>query len=104
MTRGSEGDMLRLWDATVGCSAMLVIILIAMGMMVQLVEVGDGLKRILTALACAALLIILPTIIVSIWLRLALWQQIGICGVCGLLLTALVQCQRKKGTSHRVLQ
>jgi hypothetical protein len=45
--------MLRLWDAIVECGAILGLILTAFGMMVRLIELGDGLKRIGVVLGSA---------------------------------------------------
>jgi hypothetical protein len=91
--------MLRLWDATVGYFAMAVIILTALGVMVRMVEAADGVKRIAATLGCSALLIILPAIIVGIWLRLTLWEQIGVCAVCGLVVALILR--QLKGKTHR---
>lgn len=87
--------MLRLWDAIVECGAILGLILTALGMMVRLVELGDGLKRIGVVLGCAVLLIMLPAIIVSIWMGLVLWQKVGVAAVFGLATAFALSCRKR---------
>lgn len=92
--------MLRLWDAFIACSAMLGIVITALGIMLQIIEVPQGMRRIGALVGCAILLVILPPVIVSIWLRLALKEQIGVCAICGMVV-ALMLRQRKGEPHHR---
>lgn len=69
MTTREDLKMLRLWDALVACAATLGIIITAFGVMLQILEPSEGLRRIGGMVGCALLLTILPAIIVSIWLH-----------------------------------
>jgi hypothetical protein len=90
--------MLRLWDAIVECGAILGLILTAFGMMVRLIELGDGLKRIGVVLGSAALLVMLPAIIVNIWSGLTIWQKLGVMAILGL---AVVLPLSRRKRSHK---
>lgn len=90
--------MLRLWDAVVECGAILGLILIALGIMVRLIELGEGLKRIGIVLGSAVLLVVLPAIILNIWSGLATWQKLGVIAVIGLPV-ALLLSRRKRSQS-----
>jgi len=70
--------MLRLWDALVSCAAMLGIVIGALGVMLQIVEPAEGMRRIGAVVGCAVLLVILPSIIAGIWSGLIIWHKICI--------------------------
>jgi hypothetical protein len=87
--------MLKLWDAIVECGAILGLILTALGIMVRLIELGEGLKRIGIILGSAILLVMLPAIIVNIWSGLPVWQKLGTMALLGLAV-ALTLSRRKR--------
>ena len=81
--------MLRLWDALVACSVTLGIVITALGVMLQIIEVQAGMRRIGVVLGCAILLIILPPIIIGIWSGLLIWQKAGVLSLVGIAVVAL---------------
>ena len=66
------------WDATVESAAVIIIVVIAIGLMVGLLEPALALTRIAMVLGGVILLLILPAIISGIWHTLSLGQQLGI--------------------------
>ena len=91
--------MPKLWDLLVACGALLGIVITAFGIMLRIVEVPEGMQRIGVMLGSALLLTILPPIIVGIWLRLALWEQVGVCAVCGMVVAFILR--QRKGETRR---
>jgi hypothetical protein len=94
--------MLRLWDALVGCAALLGIVITAFEIMLQIVEVQEAMRRVGMIVGCTLLLIMLPAIIVGIWWGFSAWQKLGVLSLLGVAVIALGACRqrRRKGERH----
>jgi Ca2+/Na+ antiporter len=96
--------MLGLWDALVGCMALLGIVVVAFGIMLRVIDVSEGLRRLGLVLGSAILLTVLPAVIVGIWSGLSIWQKIGILTLVAAALLVLFAIRRKptSHTGHRI--
>lgn len=89
--------MLGIWDGLVGCLALLGIVVIAFGIMLRIVDVSEGLRRLGLVLGCAVLLTLLPSVIVALWSGLSIWQKIGILSiVAAAVLVLAASCRRSR--------
>lgn len=97
-----ETNILREWDRIVESAALFAIIILAIGIIVRAVKVSDVVKHLGTILCILILLFLLPAIMVSAWLSMSHWQQLGVFALgimVGLLLWGLRQ-PRKKRKEH----
>jgi hypothetical protein len=96
--------MLGIWNGLVGCVALLGIVVIAFGIMLRVMDVSEGLRRLGLVLGCAVLLTLLPSVIVGIWSGLTIWQKIGILTIVAAAMLVLFAARRKptSHTGHRI--
>jgi predicted tellurium resistance membrane protein TerC len=71
------------WVVLLGSLATIAVILTAFGLMLRIVKPADALNHIGAILGIVIVLMIIPGVLVSAWLGMALWQQIAL-GVVGI--------------------
>lgn len=76
--------MLEFWNLFVGLSASCGIVITAFDLMLHIIEVRDALRRIALITGYAILLTVLPSIILSMWSGISIWQKIGILILIGI--------------------
>lgn len=66
------------WATLAGSLAAIALILTAFGLMLGIVKPPDALKRIGAILGIAIALIFIPSVLVSAWSGMSLWQQLAL--------------------------
>jgi hypothetical protein len=69
------------WLTLTGSFAIIALILTAFGIMLGIVKPADALGRAGAVMGVVVALIVLPGVLVSAWLDMSLWQQIGLVAV-----------------------
>ncbi len=87
--------MLTVWDGIVGSVTILCIVAMAFGIMLQFIELSEGIRRIGVILGCALLLVILPAIILGIWSHLSIWRKLGVSLVIAIVVIFLVGLRKR---------
>jgi hypothetical protein len=94
--------ILSLWDGLVELTAVIAIVVIAIGLMIGMIDAHRALVRLGAVLGCLALLLILPLILVGLWHSLDLRQQFEIATLFGLVgLVTLRSCASRKRKRNR---
>ena len=89
------------WNATVGCVAILCIMGMAFAIMLHVIELSEGIRRIGVTLGCALLLTIFPASILDIWSQIPLWQKLGACSLLGVAVVFLGGLKRRSRKARR---
>lgn len=85
------------WVALTGSVAMIALILTAFGLMLGIVKPADALRRVAAILGVIMLLLVLPSVLVSIWSSMSLWQRLGLAAIA----IAYWQWRRPRGESRK---
>lgn len=93
--------LMRGWAGIVESAALLAIVVLALGVMVRAVKLGDAMKYLGAIVGVVILLVMLPQIIVSLWLSMSLWQHLGIAVVIVLAFLLLNERGRRSKTRSR---
>jgi hypothetical protein len=75
-------NVMRGWAEIVESFALFAITVLAIGVIVSAVKLSDVLKHLGAILCVTILLLMLPTIIVSAWSSMTIWQHFGIVILC----------------------
>ena len=83
-----EDRLLFAWDHFVGAAALIAIIVLAFCVMAGAVKRAEVFRHLAAIVGGAALFIVLPAILLSLWRTMTLWQHLGIValGIAALLL------------------
>lgn len=97
-----ENRLLSAWDGLVASTALIVLVVLALGVMVRAVKLGGLSRHLGTVLGALILLILLPAIIVSLWNAMSFLQHLGgiALGVAAVLFFGIFPCP-PNGTRSR---
>jgi hypothetical protein len=77
----TESNFMQGWLTLIGSLAIIALILTAFGLMLGVVKPADAPKRVGAILGVAILLIFIPSLLVSAWSGISLWQQIALVAI-----------------------
>jgi len=90
----TESSITQFWVELLGSLAMLALVLTAFGLMIGLVKPSDIPRKPGALLAILIALMIIPGILISVWERMSLGQQIALAGIGGVILLVLIPKRR----------
>lgn len=97
-------SLLQMWDAVLASVAVIIIVVIALGLIIRVIEPPSAFRRIVATLGCMVILIMIPPIILHLWFSLSPWQQIGIVALLGFAIVVTLSrrhaSSRKRSPSH----
>lgn len=74
-------SLLHGWTSLLGSLATIAIVLTALACMLGIVKTSNAPQRLAAILGITILLIMLPSIVVSAWSGMSLWQKIGLVAI-----------------------
>ena len=92
-----ETTLLHGWATLVKCAALIAIVVLALGLIVRAVKLGNVMRHLGVIVGIMILLLMLPAIILSEWSSMSFFQQFGIAflGIVVVLLFNKMRCAPK---------
>lgn len=76
-----EMNLMHGWMVLLGLFATIALILTALGILLGIVKPADALKHLGTILDLVIALILIPSVLMSAWSDMSLWQQIALIAI-----------------------
>lgn len=85
------------WISIVGSGAAVALILVSLALMLQAIVPSQAMKLVAGVIVATLLLVLVPTMIISSWGALSIWQRVAVSclGVAALLIRSRLRLSRK---------
>lgn len=83
------------WNVLVESAALIAIVVLAIGVMVGAMKIGENLRHLGAVLGITILLTMVPAIILGLWSAMSLGQHLGIILICAAIATSIVKSRKK---------